>query len=44
MELPLITPEHVKAARKIKHLFSGDLNAKINSYPPFPGVEKHLVS
>jgi len=43
LELPIITPNHIKAARKIKHVFTGDLNASVNSYPVFPGLEKHLL-
>lgn len=27
----------------IKHVFTGDLNAEINSNPPFPGKERHLL-
>jgi len=43
IELPVISPEHVKVARLIKYMFTGDLNHKIISYPVFPGLEKHLV-
>lgn len=43
MELPLVTPQQVATARKVKYIFTGDLNAQIKSYPPFPGKEKHLV-
>ena len=35
IELPLITPEHVKVARKIKKGFSGDLFRPVTSYPMF---------
>jgi len=27
----------------IKHVFSGNLNASIDSNPPFPGQERHLL-
>ena len=27
----------------IKHVFTGDLNATIDSSPPFPGKERHLL-
>jgi radial spoke head protein 4A len=27
----------------IKHIFSGNLNASIDSNPPFPGKERHLL-
>lgn len=30
-------------AREIKHVFSGNLNSKIDSCPPFPGKERHLL-
>lgn len=42
-ELPLVTPEQLRVSRQIKHIFTGDLNAKIFSYPFFPGVEKHYL-
>jgi radial spoke head protein 4A len=27
----------------IKHVFTGNLNATIDSNPPFPGKERHLL-
>jgi len=30
-------------ARQIRRFFSGDLEASVPSYPPFPGQEKHLL-
>ena len=42
-ELPLIATQHIKAARKIKVRFSGNLQKPIDSYPPFPGQERHYV-
>jgi len=30
-------------ARKIKHIFTGDLNATFHSNPSFPGKERHLL-
>lgn len=36
-ELPLVTPEHIQQARKIKYLFTGDLEAKVTTNPHFPG-------
>ncbi|EGR33145.1 radial spoke head protein, putative [Ichthyophthirius multifiliis] len=42
-ELPLVIPEHVTSARKIKYIFTGDLNANVKTYPPFNGKEKHLL-
>lgn len=43
MELPVISSEHIRVARLIKCMFTGDLNRQISSYPVFPGLEKHLV-
>ena len=43
-KLPNLTPEAVIVARKIRRFFTGDLNAPIPSYPPFPGSsEAHLL-
>lgn len=42
-ELPLVTPQQIRAARQIKYIFTGDLNSEVKSYPPFPGKEKHLL-
>lgn len=33
VELPDIEPHHIQTARKIKKLFSGDLEQKVESYP-----------
>ena len=30
-------------SKQIKHIFTGDLNASIDSCPPFPGKERHLL-
>ena len=30
-------------ARQIKHIFSGNLNATIDTNPKFPGKERHLL-
>ena len=27
----------------VKHVFTGNLNAPINTFPPFPGKERHLL-
>ena len=43
IELPLVTPEQLNAARAVKVIFSGHLDNEINTYPKFPGVEKHLL-
>ena len=43
IQLPECQPEHLVAARSLKHVFSGNLNALIDSCPPFPGKERHLL-
>lgn len=43
VKLPKLRPECVMAARQIKKMFTGDLEAAISSYPPFPGVEKDYL-
>lgn len=43
IQLPDAKPEHICAARKIKHIFTGDLNAQFDSNPSFPGRERHLL-
>eukprot|EP00698_Gefionella_okellyi_P020104 TRINITY_DN6276_c0_g1_i1.p1 TRINITY_DN6276_c0_g1~~TRINITY_DN6276_c0_g1_i1.p1 ORF type:complete len:502 (-),score=140.89 TRINITY_DN6276_c0_g1_i1:62-1567(-) len=41
--LPDVTPQQLIVARQLKRYFTGDLEAKVDSYPPFPGVEKNLL-
>ena len=36
-------PAHINAARQIKHVFTGNLNAQIDSNPLFPGKERHYL-
>lgn len=43
VQLPEATPEYIQAARRIKHLMTGNLNAAVNSCPPFPGKERHYL-
>ena len=43
IELPLITPEHVKVARKIKKYFTGHLESQVFASPKFAGLEKHYL-
>ena len=43
IQLPDCKPEHIIAARKIKHIFTGDLNCEIDTNPSFPGKERHLL-
>jgi radial spoke head protein 4A len=44
VELPVILPEQIKVARKIKYIFSGDLKRSILTNPKFNGTEAHLVT
>lgn len=43
IQLPETRPEHIEVARCIKHVFTGHLGAEIDSNPPFPGKERHLL-
>ena len=43
IQLPECKPEYVCFARLIKHVLTGDLNASIDSNPPFPGKERHFL-
>lgn len=43
VQLPDVKPEHIQAAKLIKYIFTGELNASIQSNPPFPGKERHLL-
>ena len=43
IQLPDAQPQHIKAARQIKHVVTGNLNATIDSNPPFPGKERHFL-
>lgn len=43
VELPLIKPKHILQARQIKYLFTGDLEAVVDTQPEFEGQEKHLL-
>ena len=38
LELPIISPQQMVASRKIKHIFTGNLNAPIRNYPRYPGL------
>jgi hypothetical protein len=42
-ELPLISPRDIREARRIKHIFTGKLNSKIYSSPPYSKPEKYLL-
>ena len=41
--LPHVTMAQIVTARKIRRLLTGDLEAGVPSFPPFPGVEKNLL-
>eukprot|EP01028_Stygiella_incarcerata_P012852 TRINITY_DN80530_c0_g1_i1.p1 TRINITY_DN80530_c0_g1~~TRINITY_DN80530_c0_g1_i1.p1 ORF type:complete len:545 (-),score=197.67 TRINITY_DN80530_c0_g1_i1:113-1507(-) len=41
--LPDVTPAQIVVSRKIKKLFSGNLNKKMSTYPPFPGREMEYL-
>ena len=43
IQLPDCCPEHIVEARKIKHVFTGDLNTEISSNPKFSGKERHFL-
>jgi len=43
IELPLAYPEHIRAAKQIKYIFTGDLETKVITNPFFPGKEKNLL-
>lgn len=38
-KLPPVTPAQIVCARQIKKFFTGNLEAAVISYPPFPGTE-----
>ncbi|KRX04273.1 hypothetical protein PPERSA_11397 [Pseudocohnilembus persalinus] len=41
--LPFVTPQQIKAAQQVKYMLSGNLDSPVNSYPSFPGKEKHFL-
>jgi radial spoke head protein 4A len=43
IELPDVKPSQIKAARKIRYIFSGNLNKLIITNPHFPGSEKEYL-
>ncbi len=43
IQLPDCRPEHIACARMMQHVLTGDLNATIDSNPPFPGKERHYL-
>lgn len=42
-KLPNVTMAQIVASRKFKKYMKGDLEAQVNSFPPFPGQEKHFL-
>lgn len=43
VELDAVKPAHVSIARQVTKFFTGDLEANVDSFPVFPGQEKHLL-
>ncbi|XP_067293852.1 radial spoke head protein 6 homolog A isoform X2 [Pseudorasbora parva] len=43
VRLPVVTPTQISAARHIRRLFSGRLDAPVVSCPPFPGNEANYL-
>jgi radial spoke head protein 4A len=43
IQLPEVLPSHINSARLIKHVFTGNLNAEIDSNPTFHGKERHYL-
>lgn len=41
--LPPVTPQQIQVARQIRKLMTGDLDAPVVSYPPFPGNEANYL-
>lgn len=39
IKLPSVTPLQIRLARTITKFFTGNLDASIHSFPPFPGKE-----
>mmetsp|Transcript_12857 Transcript_12857/g.19914 ORF Transcript_12857/g.19914 Transcript_12857/m.19914 type:complete len:138 (-) Transcript_12857:612-1025(-) len=43
VQLPDAHPGHIQVSRMMKHVFTGDLNGTVCSFPPFPGKERNLL-
>ncbi len=43
VELPVIKPQHLRESRRIRHLFTGELDAPVHTSPPFFGKERDLL-
>jgi radial spoke head protein 4/6 len=38
-----VKPDHIRMARETNKLLTGDLNASVQGFPPFPGQERHFL-
>ncbi|KAI1903749.1 hypothetical protein AGOR_G00030420 [Albula goreensis] len=43
IRLPPVTPAQITVARQIRRLFTGNLDAPVVTYPPFPGNEANYL-
>lgn len=43
VQLPDSCPKYINAARQIKYIVTGNLNADLNTNPKFPGKERHFL-
>jgi radial spoke head protein 4A len=43
IKLPNVTSDQVVKSRLFRKYLTGNLEAPVSSYPPFPGVEKNLL-
>mmetsp|Transcript_22579 Transcript_22579/g.22410 ORF Transcript_22579/g.22410 Transcript_22579/m.22410 type:complete len:264 (+) Transcript_22579:392-1183(+) len=43
IQLPDSEPQYIIAARNIKYIVTGNLNADLNTNPAFPGKERHFL-
>ncbi|XP_037069970.1 radial spoke head protein 6 homolog A-like [Pollicipes pollicipes] len=43
IRLPNVTPTEIFVARRIKKMFTGELDNPMLTYPPFPGTEKNYL-
>lgn len=43
IRLPDVSPNQVFVSRTIQHICTGDLEAELQTYPSFPGVEKNYL-
>lgn len=42
-ELPIVTPDQINVARRVKYAFTGDLERSVYTNPHIKGKEKHLL-